>query len=75
MTGANKQPLTVDFDTWWQHQPKNDPTKPITHRMVWEAAAKIEREECAKICDQLKNNNYCVDVRYAADNIRLRGYK
>jgi hypothetical protein len=32
-----------------------------------------EREQCAKVCDGLAEQDYCVDVRNAAKAIRERG--
>jgi predicted nucleic-acid-binding protein len=37
-----------------------------------DAAAKAEREACAKVCDGLADDDYCVDVRHAAMAIRAR---
>ena len=73
----------MDFNEWWAQQPK-DPTKPITPRMAWEAATRIEREACAKLCDERASREYdmnfdfvewdtiCRANELAADAIRIR---
>lgn len=41
----------MTFEEWWAAQPK-DPTKPITPRMVWDAATQAEREACAAMIER-----------------------
>lgn len=45
----------MEFNEWWSRQPK-DPTKPITPKMVWDAATLIEREKCKIDCRSVQNS-------------------
>lgn len=59
----------MTFEEWWKREGFSKPDAPFAAE-AWVAATMAERERCALVCDSLKNNYYCVDVRVAAEAIR-----
>ena len=67
----------MDFDEWHHEQLNGDPDN-CPHekweRYAWEMATTIEREACAKLCDEQAKLPECPErAKYCADAIRSRG--
>ncbi len=66
----------MTFDEWIKEQPEG--VAACDHvtfgRMVWEAATKVEREECAKVCESLfdMEDDSCNEADKCAAAIRAR---
>ena len=69
------------FNDWWNATYDDNPFEPETPVWwawaAWQAATKVEREACAKVCDDLANedagNPYKQALRMGAEAIRARG--
>ena len=61
----------MTFEEWWAKQPK-DPTKHISPREAWKAATLVEREACAKVCEELMACDEYDPGESFADAIRNR---
>ena len=74
--------MTEEFNKWWnedlltEDNPYVDGTAAYWTWEGWCAAVKVEREACAKLCDDLAvdaYNNHDILYEQCADAIRARG--
>jgi hypothetical protein len=69
--------IKMTFEEWWDNK-YADPVMCRLRRVAqesWDAATKVEREECAKLCESEKRNGeyqYNNAVQDCADSIRMR---
>ena len=74
------------FNDWWDtpYLPTNNPFTPGTPAWwsweAWQAATKVEREACAKVCDEIVARYRHADdapemvaANWCADGVRARG--
>ena len=46
-----KKPVVIlSFEQWWEAN--NQPGQPMEAKRIWDAATALEREACAKLCDE-----------------------
>jgi len=68
------------FEAWWKEDcdttmnPYSNTSMMYWAWEAWKAGRKVEREACAKLCDDLwRKGGWDHNAGYAADKIRLRG--
>ena len=77
--------MNQDFNLWWDtpYTPINNPFTPETPAWwsweAWQAATKVEREACAKVCDEIVARYRHADdapemvaANWCADSVRAR---